>query len=399
MAFSFLLVLSAILVAGTAGHAMRRTPFGPRPDECVLPVPHGSMVEDHPDGSAAVLVTPVNGTAAYRHDTPAICRLHALASLAATPLLASQGALELGKEDDDHCNRPNCTCDSLPCNNWIDNAGAMNTTTFIGGMKATYVTPDSPASSSSGNQTLFYFIGAENTDGSPRAGPPATRAILQPVLTFDPSGWCESSATGWCFASWYCCPQDLVVHSAYIQNVEPGERFYGAFNLSADGQNFTVVSRSERTKQETSLVCPRQGRNFNWADVTLEVYGMASCDDFAVGKMKFLNVSLWDVAWQAMAPSWLFTSGKPCAGDISYLRDTVPATGAPGVASFYISHNEGDAPSSGMPPATREAIIGGVVGGMALVGLVLLAARRVVARGDADSYQAINEASATTGGQ
>ena len=29
------------------------------------------------------------------------------------------------------------------------------------------------------------------------------------------------------------------------------------------------------------------GRNFNWADVTLEVYGAASCSEFAVGPMKF----------------------------------------------------------------------------------------------------------------
>ena len=47
-----------------------------------------------------------------------------------------------------------------------------------------------PETPSSGNtQTIFYFRGAENTNGKPRGGQPkpSGEAILQPVLTYGPN--------------------------------------------------------------------------------------------------------------------------------------------------------------------------------------------------------------------
>ena len=281
------------------------TPFGLRHTDCILKVPNGALVDQN---ESHVLITDING----------ITTTHPPCSNPTPPLTA-----------DPSCDEPPCTCNSLPCNNWIDNAGSMNTKTPIGGMSATYLTPSTPILSSK-KQTLFFFIGAENTDGIPRHGqpPPSGRAILQPVLTYDPSGWCVNSTTGWCFSSWNCCPQNVTTHSPYILDVNPGDLFYGSFNLSADGTTYETIGRNIATGEETKLKSIRNGRDFNWADITQEVYHIETCNDFAVGEMEFQNVKLWDTKGKMMTPKWLLTKNKPCNGFITKEKDE----------TFVVSH-------------------------------------------------------------
>jgi len=231
---------SALLFSVAAVAAVRHTPFGPVEDGCTVEVPHGTHVDEDDHGNL-VLSHPALGT--WRHAAPSHCR--------APPRRPAAS---------------NVTCDSLPCNNWIDNAGWQQATgaTPIGGFSANYLVPASPTERGKG-QTLFYFLGAENTDGTPRHGQPAPsgRAILQPVLTFDPDGWCTNSSTGWCFSSWYCCPKNLTVHSKYVQDVTPFDSFQSYFNISEDGQTYTVSGASAKTGKAATLLCPRQGRDFN----------------------------------------------------------------------------------------------------------------------------------------
>ena len=284
-----------------------RTPFGDAADGCTVKVPHGTHVEEGTDG--LLLSHPTLGK--WEHVSPAHCRLQSSAPV---------------------------TCSSLPCNNWIDNAGWMqpNGTTPLGGFSATYTVPLTPPGRGTG-QTLFYFIGAENTDGQPRHGqpPPSGRAILQPVLTYDPDGWCKTSSTGWCFASWYCCPKNLRVHSDYIQDVKPGDSFYSFFNITTDGGTFVVSGTSAATGKSTALTCPRQGRNFNWADATLEVYQITSCDMFSPAEMEFQHVSLWDTSYKPLLPEWALSPPSPCGGSI--IVDPV-MNGA-----IHVSHSGADA--------------------------------------------------------
>jgi len=290
------------LLAGVLGlvQAHVTTPFGRVAEGCTLEVPHGTLVEEAADGVA--LYHPAHGS--WQHRTPAHCGALASPSPHAA---ASNGSAPI-------------TCTSLPCNNWIDNAGWQQPdgATPIGGFSSKYIVPATPRTRGPG-QTLFYFIGAENTDGQPRHGqpPPSGRAILQPVLTFDPDGWCKDSTTGWCFASWYCCPKNLTVHSAYVNDVKPWDSFHTYFNISEDGATYTVSGTSARTAQAASLLCPRQGRQMNWADVTLEVYAMSSCDLFSPSSMTFSDVILWDTAYRALTPMWTLSPGSPCAGSIT----------------------------------------------------------------------------------
>jgi hypothetical protein len=268
------------------------TPFGVRDVGCTLEVPHGTFVDE--DEHGLLLSHPLHGT--WRHKAPMGC----------------------GQNNKVPPASSNITCASLPCNNWIDNAGwqQSESSTPIGGFSAKYLVPATPTKS---GQTLFYFIGAENTDGRPRHGqpPPSGRAILQPVLTYDPDGWCKASSTGWCFASWYCCPKNITVHSAYVQDVTPFDSFLSFFNISEDRETYTVTGTSTATGKAATLHCPRQGRNMNWADVTLEVYAITSCEMFSASRMAFSSVTVWDQNFKELQPVWSLSPASPCGGSVT----------------------------------------------------------------------------------
>ena len=310
--------------------ATKPTPFGERPVQCVLEVPSGAHVSADPDPLSRDVHISHPTLGAWKHTVDPLCSApeHAPAPSRRTlppPSAAAAAAAQRPRANSD-CNDMPCTCATLPCNNWIDNAGYMldppDAGPFIGGFSTIMSVPGTPKQPN-GGQTLFYFPGAENTDGTPRTGggsPGPDRAILQPVLTYGPQSNCVGAApaseTGWCIASWYCCPKNLTVHSPYLGDVAPGESWLGLFNLTAPGL-YETVSRNTATGQETKLSCPREGRNFNWADVTLEVYGAATCPMFAVGSMSFTQLAMWDEHHRPMEPQWLTTGSKPCGGKIT----------------------------------------------------------------------------------
>ena len=56
---------------------------------------------------------------------------------------------------------------------------------------------------------------------------------------------------------------------------------------------------------------------YNWADVTQEIYGVASCDDFLDGSMVFANLSMADgdgKPFDMAKAGWNLTTLKPCNG-------------------------------------------------------------------------------------
>ena len=50
-------------------------------------------------------------------------------------------------------------------------------------------------------------------------------------------------------------------------DLEPGEQWLGLYNLTSPGADgvYSTVSQNVATGKTTTLSCPRQGRNFNWA--------------------------------------------------------------------------------------------------------------------------------------
>ena len=316
---SSLIVVVLVVALTQAQSSLVPTPFGVRPSECVLQVPSGSRVDEDIRTNDLIISHPTLGT--WRHTPNSICSEQAYAPKPRRPQHLRQ------KND---CQNKPCTCDRLPCNNWIDNAGWMmdpyNKGPFIGGFSTIMSVPGTPPSG--GSQTIFYFPGAENTNGTPRGGQPAPsgRAILQPVLTYGPNTNClgskPKSETGWCISSWYCCPKNISVHSPYLGNVKPSDDWLGFFNLTSRN-TFETVSRNVKTGEETKLSCPKQGRDFNWADITLEIYAVDSCSALPQGKMTFSNLSIWDENMKPLHPDWVTTHNKPCGGKVTVNAHTV----------------------------------------------------------------------------
>jgi hypothetical protein len=54
----------------------------------------------------------------------------------------------------------------------------------------------------------------------------------------------------------------------------------------------------------------------NWADATLEVYQITSCDMFSPAEMEFGRVTLWDTAYSPLSPTWALTPASPCGGQV-----------------------------------------------------------------------------------
>ena len=132
-------------------------------------------------------------------------------------------------------------------------------------------------------------------------------------------------------SSWNCCPANVTVHTPYIFNIKPGEKLLGYFNKTMDEDEY-VVSSSRLGDSENAQVLSVSGgsRTFNWADVTLEVYSIEACDQFAPGEMVFSDLDMWDTNYESMIDEntpWLLTSSRPCGGTIEKRKTDVGGSG------------------------------------------------------------------------
>jgi len=268
------------------------TPFGYRLKQCVMEFPSGSLIEEV-EGGLRVTHDDYNGAQIFPVDPE--CMADMLATIPKRYL-----------------RDPNAiTCTSLPCNDWCDNAGWMYQSSSqvpFHSFYANYTIPGEPPKRSS--QVLFYFIGMENTNGNPRQG--SNLAILQPVLTY-------GEGLYWGIKSWYCCPSGVTTSSPPITGLGPGDVLATSI-VHTDSSNYEVVSAWPAHGKEVSLKCPQQGRIFNWADITLEVYSATSCSEFASGPMTFSGLNLTDATGKditaSIANQWVLSAQSPCTGVI-----------------------------------------------------------------------------------
>ncbi len=182
------------------------------------------------------------------------------------------------------------------------------------GFAADYFVPLLP--SVNAGQTLFYFIGLENTDEIARHGP--NRVILQPVLTFG-----NGQAGGWYVQSWACCPEGMTVSSPPIF-VSPLSSISTFCNKTSDTEAVVSATYAPSPNASSSTVLKIdlngppyfQDRHFNWADVTLEVYNVQTCSGLSPGKIVFSNLQLFNHYYMPIPfpSSWVTTTNAPCNG-------------------------------------------------------------------------------------
>jgi len=279
------------------------TPFGIRPEECVIEVPHGSTVTPSKTSNELIITVPATESKSEyitSYKVPSHCGedMEKIRQRKRSPSLprTEEGA-------------PTDTNGWLDYVGWYPPSGENNLRKFT----STYVVPPGNPGDSTG-QVLFYFIGMQDNDS------PNAVNILQPVLTWG-NGYTE-----WYVKSWVCCPSNITVSSPPIFGLVPGSQISGV--ISRESANTWLVD-SVFDGKHTTLNAQVGDYIYNWADITLEVYHIKSCPDFAPGKMVFNDLVLTDAQGATITPQWQKDSGATlCGGTIA----------ANGPNSYYIEH-------------------------------------------------------------
>jgi len=269
--------------------AMRPTPHGMRPEECVVQVPSGSRVGEE-NGRLRIQAPESEGGAVTFYDVPPICHTDRAATRAnivdeVTPIKGGSPGFP-------------------PINGWLDYGGwyPAKTQNKIQSFTATYTVPNPPSTNS--GQTLYYFIGIQD-NSSPDV------SILQPVLTFGPPN------TGWYVESWACCPSNISVHSNPVLNLKPGTTLSGSI-VRKTPYVWDIVS--SYNGQNATLTPDVGGYNYNWFAATQEVYSVSACDEFAKGPMTMTKMVLTDSQGNGLTPQWTLTKATQCGGSISLIN-------------------------------------------------------------------------------
>jgi len=260
------------------------TPYGIRSAKCVLEVESGSHLYETPEGLRVTIES--NGQV-----------------LSERIVTVPEECHHDGFVENYIRNRQTSRVGFTPINGWLDNAGwyPPSGENNLNSFTATYTVPGNPPSDS--GQVLFYFIGMQDNAYS-------AVNILQPVLTWG------NGIQGWNLASWDCCPSNISVASKSITGFGAGDQIYGTIQRM-NSDTWEVNSVIAKSGANTTLY-PQVGTYlYDWADVTLEVYSVSECTQFAKGPMTFSKLVLKDAQGQSLSPQWDFTKATTCSGAIT----------------------------------------------------------------------------------
>lgn len=252
------------------------TPQGYRPAECVVEIPEGGTFFESDGG---LTIQHVNGTRQLISVHPNCHSDHVALKMAHRRSLGSAAA------------------SNATVRQWMDNAGY----TYDDGYSKFSGNYNIPADPKSGDgQILYYFIGLENI------GYGAVN-ILQPVLK-----WHDA----WSLASWACCPRNISTTSRTIRGLEEGQIVKGS--IERIGASTWKIDST--VNGETTTLQPRVGSyTYSWADVTLEIYSISSCDQYSDGKVHFTDMKLTGERGESVTPEWTQPGGSECNGEVDIL--------------------------------------------------------------------------------
>ncbi|WP_250622831.1 hypothetical protein [Pinirhizobacter soli] len=164
---------------------------------------------------------------------------------------------------------------------WVE-TGNYSSSTPINRIVASWTVPAQPANR--GNQTIYFFPGLEQL--------PDVQSILQPVL-----GWNGYGDKAWTLASWNCCVDGTTFHSDPIQARAGDEVVGDTYSTCGAGVScgtWNIDSKNVTTGQTSSLsTSPYADLNWVFGGV-LEVYSVASCNQYAGGPITFHNIQVYD---------------------------------------------------------------------------------------------------------
>lgn len=236
------------------------TPFGVVHKDCVLGVESGSTIKDT---GHSVLITYANGT---QQDL--------------TPCAATPFAKALRKQ----------VGDTPAWHGWYEHFWMLAdyvAPSPISSFQADWQVPDMPANMSASNgspwpyvPTQSWWFGLESTTGD---------LVLQPVVELN-----DLNPGGWDAASWNCCPQGYVTHSAPLTNFQSGATVTGSVTQTPPGQNIyeIVTTVNGQSTTLTADLTSMSGWNGNWAFIAYEAYFITDCSQLTDSLLSFTNIQL-----------------------------------------------------------------------------------------------------------
>ena len=294
MEFIFTIATAAVSTFGP----MRSTPCGVRPAACVRLAPAGAEVRFADEGFA---LHHANGTV-EAVAVPEVCHQFA----------ASNSAIDRGSS----------AASSIP-DGWIQSAGAyqMDMQNTIASFRGRWTVPPIPTSPQR-PETLYYFIGLEDrTQGK-------LTTIHQPVLT-----WGDQTEGGlfndsWHLWSWTCCPKNLTWHSPDIAGFAPGATIYGDIAKVGDATwriDGAWAAADGSGWKNTTLVSQVGGFDYNYADITLEVYNLTSCAQMSTGEVEFSHLELTTKDGKRWTPTTWYPAGLTNTCDVKMKIESASA--------------------------------------------------------------------------
>jgi len=273
-----------------------RTPSGLVPSECAYQVPSGSHIEHLDDdlGGGARVSYPDGTTIDIGP-----CRAK-LPSLSEENTLSSNG---------------------LPPNGWQVYTywiGPKTITSFLGGWN----TPEKPSANL--DQLLYLFTGLQNNCGGYGLCPnksssriirtndgyiSAQTNILQPVLQYGTSP--AGGGNYWGIASWYVA--DIGTVYTNVEKVESEDYLFGNMSKEEGTSNKWVVAFNDVTDPTVTptVLTVSKGTLTDYepvAYVTLEVYGVSSCEAYPSDVVQFTNMSIMNDYSTPVTPTWLINT-------------------------------------------------------------------------------------------
>jgi hypothetical protein len=164
---------------------------------------------------------------------------------------------------------------------WVQ-AANYSSNTPIGRIVASWTVPAAPAKKS--DQVIYFFPGLEQL--------PNVQSILQPVL-----GWNGYGDKAWTLASWNCCVDGTTFHSDPVAASAGDEVVGDTYSDCGAGvacSSWNIDSRNTTTGQTSSLTTdPYDDLNWVFGGV-LEVYSVATCNQYPGGPITFHNIQVYD---------------------------------------------------------------------------------------------------------
>ncbi|MGD9658060.1 MAG: hypothetical protein AB7U61_10565 [Methylocystis sp.] len=155
----------------------------------------------------------------------------------------------------------------------------------VGKFTAAYKLPRLPANP--GPQYVYYFIGAQSEAG-----------ILQPVI-----GYNQIGGAGWTLSSWYCCPKGTVNQGNVVSGMGPEDVIQASIvQTSQSPSTYSITGVWRGNAAGLNVVVGSEV--FNWPNVTLEAYGVYSCDQLMTGPFTFSKLAMTGVDGNPMKPDW-----------------------------------------------------------------------------------------------